>query len=74
MSYLLFWTAMTGIRAGSSEMLGAPRPYTTPCGLLKQPDKQKVFSPGICCRRRMDNRGNVLERPRWLVPNQAGSG
>jgi hypothetical protein len=33
---------VTGIRAGSSEMLDAARPYTTPCGLLKQPDKQKT--------------------------------
>jgi hypothetical protein len=24
-------------------MLDAARPYTTPCGLLKQPDKQKIF-------------------------------
>jgi hypothetical protein len=25
-------------------MLDAARTYTTPCGLLKQPDKQKRFS------------------------------
>jgi hypothetical protein len=25
-------------------MLGVPRPYTTPCGLLKQPDKQMIGS------------------------------
>jgi len=31
---------VTGIRADSSEMLGAARLYTTPSGLLKQPDKQ----------------------------------
>jgi hypothetical protein len=43
----LRWQTVTGTRSGSSEMLGVPRPYTTPCGLLKQPDKQKVFSPGI---------------------------
>jgi hypothetical protein len=43
----LQWRTVTGTRAGSSEMLGVPRPYTTPCGLLKQPDKQKVFSTGI---------------------------
>ena len=31
---------VTGIRADSSEMLGVARLYTTPWGLLKQPDKQ----------------------------------
>jgi hypothetical protein len=31
---------VTGIRADSSEMLGAARLYTTACDLLKQPDKQ----------------------------------
>jgi len=36
----LRWQTVTGTRSGSSEMLGVPRPYTTPCGLLKQPDKQ----------------------------------
>ena len=38
------WPAVTGIRASSSGMLDAARPYTTPCGLLKQPDKQKFAS------------------------------
>ena len=36
------WRTVTGIRASSSGMLDAARPYTTPCGLLKQPDKQKI--------------------------------
>src|ERR1019366_669047 len=40
----LRWRTVSGIRAGSSEMLDAARPNTTPCGLLKQPDKQMVFS------------------------------
>jgi hypothetical protein len=38
------WRTVTGIRASSSGMLDAARPYTTPCGLLKQPDKQKTPS------------------------------
>ena len=38
----LRWRTVTGIRADSSEMLGAARLYTTPWGLLKQPDKQKT--------------------------------
>ena len=38
----LRWRTVTGIRAGSSEMLDAARTYTTPCGLLKQPDKQEM--------------------------------
>src|ERR1019366_7217425 len=41
----LGWRTVSGIRAGSSEMLDAARPNTTPCGLLKQPDKQKL----LCC-------------------------
>ena len=40
----LRWRTVTGIRAGSSEMLGEARPYATSCGLLKQPDKQKTPS------------------------------
>ena len=40
----LQWRTVTGIRAGSSEMLGAARTYTIPWGLLKQPDKQKISS------------------------------
>jgi len=40
----LRWQTVTGTRSGSSEMLGVPRHYTTPCGLLKQPDKQKASS------------------------------
>jgi len=38
----LRWRTVTGIRAGSSEMLGAARHYATSCGLLKQPAKQKT--------------------------------
>jgi hypothetical protein len=38
------WRTVSGIRASSSEMLDAARPNTTPCGLLKQPDKQKPAS------------------------------
>ena len=51
----LRWQTVTGTRSGSSEMLGVPRPYTTPCGLLKQPDKQKA------ARRRMKSL-----RARWM--------
>ena len=36
------WRTVPGIRASSSGMLDAARPYTTPWGLLKQPDKQKT--------------------------------
>lgn len=36
------WRIQTGIHTGSSEILGAALPPTTPCGLLKQPDKQEL--------------------------------
>ena len=40
----LQWRTATGIHTGFSETLGAAPHYTTPCGLLKQPDKQKLRS------------------------------
>jgi len=42
----LRWQTLTGIHADSSEMLVGPRPYTTACVLLKQPDKQNACSDG----------------------------
>src|SRR5260370_3583782 len=38
----LRWRTLTGIRARSSEMKGVAPNYTTSCGRLKQPDKQKL--------------------------------
>jgi hypothetical protein len=38
----LRWRTLTGIRARSSEMMGVAPNYTTSCGRLKQPDKQKT--------------------------------
>jgi hypothetical protein len=40
---LLRWKTATEIRARFSEV-GRGTPYTTACGLLKQPDKQKLAS------------------------------
>jgi hypothetical protein len=62
----LRWRTGTGIRVGSSEMPVEPPRYTTACGLLKQPDKQKVFSPGIWCilfqRMEGGTMGQILHR------------
>jgi hypothetical protein len=38
----LVQVAAQGIRARLSETLGTMRPYTTYCGLLKQPDKHEA--------------------------------
>src|SRR6516162_8542073 len=40
----LRWRTSTGIRAKFSETTGEAPTYTTSCGRLKQPDKQKLLS------------------------------
>jgi hypothetical protein len=40
----LRWKTAPGIHARSWETSGEAHSYTTACGLLKQPDKQKVSS------------------------------
>jgi len=55
----LHWRIPTGIHTGSSEILDAAHHHTTPCGLLKQPDKQGIPS-FLDCERGRDRDADTL--------------